>query len=249
MINAIIIDDEEHCIERLSRLLAVHCADRVKVSGAYRTVPEGEAAVKNKTPDLIFLDIQLHDKTGFDLLEKIDVTQTRIIFTTAFEQYAIAAFKFSAIDYLLKPVSKEELMASVEKAEERIAHETVTRKYETLLHNLKADSGMGKKICLPTVNGFDFIKVDDIMRCESNGNYTVFYLNTGQKIMVAKTLKEFDTMLSSHNFFRVHHSHLVNLAYIKKYIRGNGGYVVLTDDAEVEVSTRRKEAFLARVSH
>jgi two-component system LytT family response regulator len=108
---------------------------------------------------------------------------------------------------------------------------------------------VSRKICLPTANGFDFVEVDDIIRCESNGNYTVFHLKNGRKTTVAKTLKEFETMLTAHNFFRIHHSHLVNLACVKKYIRGNGGYVVMTDDAEVEVSTRRKEAFLAKVSH
>ena len=247
MINAIIVDDEDHCIERLSRLLTEHCAEDIRLLTSCKTIDEAEVAIRTLKPELIFLDIQIHDKTGFDLLKKIDLGKVRIIFTTAFEQYAITAFKFSAIDYLLKPVDKDDLTASVTKAANKIALDDVAEKYETLFHNLRPNVGAQKKICLPTATGFDFVLVDDIIRCQSTGNYTEFFLKGGHKLTVAKTLKDFETMLSDYNFFRVHYSHLVNLACIKKYNKGKGGYIVLTDNTEIEVSTRRKEAFLARI--
>ncbi|QEH42995.1 LytTR family DNA-binding domain-containing protein [Chitinophaga sp. XS-30] len=248
MINAIIIDDEAHCIERLERLLRENCDDTVRLLGSCTTFETGEEAIARLKPELIFLDIQLHDKSGFDLLQKIDLTQARVIFTTAFEQYAITAFKFSATDYLLKPVDREELIRSVQKAGDSMERQQAAMKYEALLHNLKPGAETAKKICLPTAQGVDFVLTSDIIRCQSSGNYTVFFLNNGQKITVARTLKEYESLLEAHQFFRVHHSHLVNLAYVKKYHRGKGGYVVLADDTEIEVSVRRREAFLERIA-
>lgn len=248
MINAIIVDDEDHCAERLQRLLNTYCHDQIRILGCYASVDAAEKAINSLQPQLIFLDIQLSDSTGFDLLQRIDRDSYRVIFTTGFSEHAITAFKFSAVDYLLKPIDKDELVASVMKTVKTISAVEAARRYELLLHNLKSSSGLAEKLCLPSVNGFEFVDIKDIIRCHSNGNYTEFYLKKGLKITVAKTLKEFDSLLSQHGFFRVHHSHLVNLAYIKRYNKGGGGSVVLSDGTEVEVSSRRKEAFLARVA-
>jgi two-component system, LytTR family, response regulator len=248
MINAIIIDDEDHCIERLSRLLSTHCADDLRLLASYKTVDEGVEAIHTLKPNLIFLDIQIHEKTGFDLLKKIDLTNVRIIFTTAYEQHAVSAFKFSAIDYLLKPIDKDELVNSVKKALNQMSLEETAERYETLFHNLRPHSGVSKKISLPTATGFDFVSLDEVIRCQANGNYTEFFLKDGQKLTVSRTLKDFETMFSEHHFFRVHYSHLVNLAYIKKYSKGKGGYIILTDNTEIEVSTRRRDAFLSKIS-
>lgn len=247
MINAVIIDDEHHCIERLERLLTANCSHLVHLLGSYSTVEDGAQAISRLKPALIFLDVQLHDKTGFDLLQQIDIANIRVIFTTAFEQYAITAFKFSAIDYLLKPIAKEELINSVNKAASSIASQETAMKFDILFHNLKPDNEASKKICLPTTNGLDFVPVQDIIRCQSSGNYTIFFLKDGQKMTVSRTLKEYETLLDAYNFFRVHHSHLVNIAYVKRYNKGKGGSVVLADNTEIEVSIRRKDAFLERM--
>lgn len=247
MIDAIIVDDEDHCVERLERLLTTHCSSKVRLLGSYTSADAAEAGINTLKPRLIFLDIQLRDRTGFDLLQKIKPEHCSVVFTTGFGEYAIAAFRFSAVDYLLKPIDKDELIASVDKAINSISALEATRKYEVLLHNLESESPTSNKICLPSTSGFEFVDIENIVRCQSNGNYTMFFLATGEKIMVARTLKEFDSLLSHHGFFRVHHSHLVNLTYIKRYNKGSGGYVVLSDNSEIEVSSRRKEAFLARV--
>ncbi len=248
MIDAIIVDDEEHCVERLERLLTTHCSGKVRLLGNYTSADDAEAAINALKPRLIFLDIQLRDRTGFDLLRKIKREHCSVVFTTGFGEYAITAFRFSAVDYLLKPIDKDELITSVDKTIDSISTMDAARKYEVLLHNLETESASSKKICLPSASGFEFVDIESIVRCQSSGNYTMFFLATGEKMTVSRTLKEFDSLLSAHGFFRVHHSHLVNLACVKRYNRGNGGYVVLTDNSEVEVSSRRKEAFLARVT-
>ena len=168
-----------------------------------------------------------------------------MVFTTAYEKYAVAAFRFSAIDFLLKPVDKDELIGSVTRAIDSVETSERAAKYDALFNNLK---GGTQKLCLPSVNGLDFVSIDDIVRCQSNGNYTVFFLKGGQKLTVAKTLKEYDALLGQHNFFRVHHSHLVNLNLVTKYSKGKGGYITMVDKSEIEVSTRRRDAFLERVS-
>jgi two-component system LytT family response regulator len=245
MTRAIIIDDEQHCINRLSGLLEEHCKDTVHLMDSFQSVEEGIAAIKKFQPDLVFLDVQIHDKTGFDLLKQLDEINFELIFTTAFEKYAVQAFKFSAIDYLLKPVDKDDLMLAVQKLNQKNSKAEASGKLEVLFHNLK---GQSKRICVPVINGLVFLQVSDIIRCESDVNYTTIFLKDKQKLMVAKTLKEFEEMLTEYNFFRVHNSHLINLSYIKNYVKGKGGYVVLNDGSEIEVSSRRKEAFLKKLA-
>lgn len=248
MISAIIIDDEQHCIDRLSKLLKTYCYQTVGVMGYFQTIEEGIRGVKSLQPELVFLDIQIHDKTSFDLLNQLNEITFEVIFTTAFEKYAIQAFKFSALDYLLKPIDADDLKQAVEKLNKKISKEETSKKLETLLHNMKDLQGLSKKIAIPTINGLMFIQINDIIRCESSVNYTTIFLKDKQKITVAKTLKEFEELLTDHHFFRVHNSHLINLGYIKSYQKGKGGSVLLTDNSEIEVSTRRKEAFLKRLS-
>lgn len=245
MIRSIIIDDELHCINRLSGLLEEHCKQNIHLMDSFQSVDEGVAGIKKLQPDLVFLDVQIHDKTGFDLLKQLDEINFEIIFTTAFEKYAVQAFKFSAIDYLLKPVDGDDLKQAVEKLNQKTSKTESSGKLQVLFNNLQ---GLSKRICVPVINGLVFLQVSDIIRCESDVNYTTIFLKDKQKLMVAKTLKEFEEMLTDYNFFRVHNSHLINLSYIKNYVKGKGGYVVLTDGSEIEVSSRRKEPFLKKLA-
>ena len=248
MIRAIIIDDEEHCINRLSTLINEYCGANVQVVESCDSVEQGLTCIRKLHPDLVFLDVEIHDKTGFDLLKQVNKIDFNLIFTTAFDKYAVQAFRFSAIDYLLKPIEPSDLVQAVERVKEKISKEEISAKIEVLFHNLKNIQGVSKRINVPTMNGLVFLHVDEIIRCQSDINYTTIFLKNKQKLLVAKTLKEFEELLTEYNFFRVHNSHLINLAYIKSYNKGKGGFVSMIDNSEIEVSTRRKEEFLKKLS-
>lgn len=248
MIQAIIIDDEPHCIDWLGNLLCNEYQDRIEVTGTGNTVNEGIKLISNLHPELVFLDVQIGDKTGFDLLRQLNERSFDVIFTTAYDKYAIQAIKFSAIDYLLKPVDKDELELAVNKLFVEISRKTTAAKMNTLLHNLERKNDGLKKIMVPINTGFELVNVSDIIRCESHINYTTFHLKGNRKILVAKTLKEFEELLSDYNFFRIHNSHLVNLSSVKSYRKGKGGSVILSDETEIEVSSRRKDDFLKQLA-
>jgi two-component system LytT family response regulator len=248
MIKALIIDDEQHCIDRLKGLVDTYCADSIHLAGTFSSVENGIRGIHELQPGLVFLDVQIHELTGFDLLKKISPINFEVIFTTAYEKYALQAIKFSAIDYLLKPVDADDLKLAVEKLNKKVSGNEISGKIDVLFHNLKNIQGATKRISVPTINGFSFLQVSDIIRCQSEINYTTIFLRDKQKITVAKTLKEFEELLTEYNFFRVHNSHLINLAYLKSYNKGKGGSVSMTDSSEIEVSTRRKDEFLKKLS-
>lgn len=244
MINAIIIDDERHCIRRLEKLLD---NDRnTRLLGSYTTFDTGILGIRELRPDLVFLDIQIHEKTGFDLLNELDEVSFEVIFVTAFDTYAVRAFRFSAVDYLLKPIDEDDLNTALEKVEEKLMGRDFERKMENLLGNINRKD-VDKKISIPTFDGLEFIQVSDIIRCQADVNYTHVYLKDQGKITVSKTLKSFEELLSECNFFRVHNSHLINLDYIQKFTKGKGGYVTMTDNAHIQVSSRRKDEFLKAI--
>jgi len=247
MIKAIIIDDEAHCIDRLTSLLTDEHKGSVELLGAFKSIEDGMHAIHTQHPDLVFLDVEIQDKTGFDLLKSLPEINFNVIFTTAFSQYAVQAFKFSAIDYLLKPIDSTDLYQAIDKLKNKISKDEISQKFDVLFHNLKNIQGVSKKISVPTVNGYVFLQVADIIRCHSEINYTTLFLKDKQKITVAKTLKEFEELLKEYNFYRVHNSHLINLSYLKSYHKGKGGYAVMSDQSEIEVSTRRKEDFLKKL--
>lgn len=249
MIDAIIIDDEQHCIDRLSELLTSTCGSVIRIAGAFHTVEEGWNAIVRLQPQVVFLDIQLGDETGFDLLSRLPVIHFDIIFITAYEKYAVRAFKFSAVDYLVKPIDPEDLRQAVARLEQKRSKEEIAQKFETLLYNLKSGAASPKRISVPTEKGLVFLPVNEIIRCESHINYTTIHLAAGRKLTVARTLKEFEELLSEHHFYRVHNSHLINLACIKSYNKGKGGSVSMTDNTEIEVSTRRKEELLKKLAN
>lgn len=246
MIRAVIVDDEQHCIDHLTRLLKVH-VDEIELAGHYLNVNDGLKAISTLQPDLVFLDVQIHDETGFELLGRIKEKNFEVIFTTAFDRFAVQAFKFSALDYLLKPVDPDDLSAALKKIKPSVNHAGFNEQINNLLFNIQSSNRQLQRICVPVLNGMVFLNVNEIIRLKSDSNYTQFFLKDGQKILVSKTLKDFDELLSGTDFFRVHQSHLINLAYIKQYTKGKGGYVTMTDGAEIEVSVRKKEEFLKRV--
>ncbi len=247
MIKAIIIDDEENGRETLLFSLKEVCPE-VEVVAQADSAISGLKAIEQHKPDLVFLDIEMPYGTGFDLLQNISKIDFEIIFTTAYDQYAIKAFKFSAIDYLLKPINLMELKSAVEKVQKRQAARESELKYELLKDNMEEKESSFHRIALPTNDGLEFMEIKDIIRLEASGNYTMFYMAGGKKIIVGKTLKEYEELLEEHNFFRTHKSHLINLQYLKKYIKGTGGIVVMSDDSEIEVAKRRKEAFLDKLA-
>jgi len=247
MVRAVIIDDEQHCIDRLNHLLDNYASRTVEVVGCCKTVNEGIDYIRAAHPDLLFLDIQICDVTGFELLKAFPKPTFEIIFTTAYEQYAVKAFKFSAVDYLLKPIDRDELLASLDRLKERVSQLDRAKRFDVLFDNLRMQRGMPRRITLPTVSGYSILYTADIIRCQADVNYTHLFLKDKQKMTVAKPLKEFDELLADHNFYRVHNSHLINLDYISRYVKGKGGYIVMEDQTEIEVSTRRKEAFLERL--
>jgi two-component system LytT family response regulator len=247
MIKAIIVDDEQHCISRLTRLLEENCAQTVEVIGVCTTGKDGFEKISNLKPDLVFMDIQLGESTGIDLLKQIGKIDFEVIFTTAYDNYAIQAFKFSAIDYLLKPVEADELSAAVQRLRHINDQKQLADRLQNLFQNLKGGSTPAR-ISVPTNNGLVFLNVQDITRCEADVNYTTIYLKDKSTLTVAKTLKDFDQMLSVHQFFRIHSAHLINLQSVKSYHRGKGGYVIMNDNTSLEVSSRRKDLFLQKMA-
>ncbi len=243
MIEAIIIDDEVHCIESLSILLTEYCPE-VKVVEECRSAKTGLEAIERIKPHLVFLDIEMPNMNGFEMLEQLDQIQFAIIFTTSYDQYAIKAIRFSALDYLLKPIDPNELIIAVKKVQEE-RNLPFAEQFQMLLKQIQDKNHQFNKLAVPTSEGFELIPADQLMRCEANDSYTLLYLKNKNKIIACRTLKEIEEQLLDFNFFiRVHNSHLVNLNEVVKYVRGAGGYLVLTDGATVSVSRTRKEMLL-----
>ena len=245
MIDAVIIDDEQNNVEALQTLLAQFCPD-VNVEGTALNTNAGITIIKKLQPELVFLDIEMPFGNAFDLLEKLMPVSFEVIFVTAFEQYAIRAIKYVALDYLLKPVSIEELKAAVEKARLRLDKKKPNTRIESLLGNFRDEPTGLKKIGLPVQEGFVFEEIENIIHLEAEGHFTYVFTTSDRKILVTKTLKDFDDILPPALFCRIHHSHIVNLNFIKKYYSGRGGYIELKDGTTVAVSTRKKEEFLEK---
>lgn len=239
MLKTVVIDDELNGRNIVKSFLEKYC-DGVNVIGEADGVESGVECITENNPDLVFLDIQMQDGTGFDLLEKLPKRNFKLVFVTSFDHYAIKAFKFSAVDYILKPVDPDQLVEAVEKVKAMAPADNVESKIDVLISNINSL----EKIALPSMDGIRFIKINDIIRCESDNNYTLFYLTSKEKILVSKTLKDFEILLSGSKFYRVHKSHLVNLKYISKYIPGEGGYLILEDGSHVDVSRRKKEGLM-----
>ena len=245
MVKAIIIEDEKKSRLALLNLLERYCTN-VMVQAEANGVQTGIETIRKHKPDVIFLDIQMPDGSGFRLLEQIGNIDFEIIFTTAFDQYAIKAIKYSALDYLLKPIVPQELINAVEKVEARkiAKNANLNMNIDVLLDNLKSSTKESPKIILSTAEKIHVIKIDDILRCESDNYYTNFFFTDGNKLLISKTLKENESLLKDHNFIRPHKSHLVNAKYIRGYMKHDGGYIVMSDESKIPVSRRKKEAMI-----
>lgn len=245
-IQAIIIDDEAGNRENLQNLLKRHCTN-VSVTGTAASAIEGIDAIEHHRPDLVFLDIEMPNGNGFDLLESLPKIDFEVIFVTAFDHYAIKAIKFCALDYLLKPIDLLELKVAVQKVGEKMANARKNEKMEVFMQNRRNPQAV-KKIALPTADKVDFVSVNEILRCQAESNYTHIFLTNGQKILVSRTLKEYEELLADFNFLRVHQSHLINVAEVKTYVKRDGGYIVMSDESEVTVSRQKKDTLLERLA-
>lgn len=240
-LKAIIIDDEAHCIETLQWQLSRFCPE-VELLQTFHHPSEGLSFLDQNKIDLLFLDIDMPEMSGFQLLEQVKHPSFDVIFTTAHDQFALKAIKISALDYLIKPIDEDELVKAVQKAVSKTQHPTIDS-ITHLLHQIQ-EKTLSDRIYLPTLNGLEFVDTAHISRCESDSNYTTLYLNTAKKITVSKTLKEIEEMLKEEHFFRVHHSHIVNLKLVDKYVKGDGGHLVMQSGDVVPVSRARKQHLL-----
>ena len=244
MISAILIDDDINLRNGMKGLLQLY-APQIAIIGEADSVVSGVEAIESLRPQVVFLDIQLNDGTGFDILEKITsfngAQKSHIVFITAHEQYAIKAFRFSALDFLLKPVDPDELQKVIQKIKSEIEKNDSSSHIDLLLENIRKKVDNFKRIALSTSDGIHLFDVSDIIRCESEDNYTKFFIKNSKPILISKTLKEYEELLTEHGFERIHQSHLINLNYLKSYIKKEGGYVIMADDSQLPISQRKKE--------
>lgn len=239
-LKVVIVEDEKHSREILKSLLEEFCKD-VQVIATASSVDEAVKVLSVYSPDIVFLDIELQSGVGFDILEQIKEPSFEIIFTTAFEKYAVKAIKFSSLDYLLKPIALDELQKSIEKARVKMDTNVYRQQLDTLLQSLSRESNKQEKICLATTAGMEFIPIDDIVLCKADGSYTSFVLKSKNSLLVSKHLKEYENLLADQLFMRVHNSYLINLREVKKYIKSDGGYIIMSNDMHVSLSPRKKD--------
>ena len=244
-LRAILVDDEPASLESLQIMLRNHCP-QVQVVVACPGPADGLRAIEAHRPDLVFLDIEMPGMNGFEMLERIEGIDFDIVFITAYDEFAIKAFRVSAMDYLLKPVEEDQLVEAVRKVEEK-RREHAGARAELLLTNLRGEGAGFTKLALPSHEGLDFVNIEDILHCQADGNYTTIHTVGGERYLISRTLKEFEELLGQEQFFRTHQSHLVNLSKIKKYIRGSGGEIVLVDGTRIQVARARKELLMSRI--
>ncbi len=249
MLKLVIVDDEPHCLASMEEKLKL--MDEVIILASCNNGPDAIKAIELYKPDALILDISMPNMDGFTMLHKLGTIDFEIIFATAHNEYAIKAIRMSAFDFLLKPVGMrdlEECMARLaEKIKHKIRYDEREQQIKQLLHLFHHPGSTDPKITLPTQNGLLFIPIKDIVRTEAESNYTFFYLSNGKKQVVARTMKEFEDILCHYNFFRVHKSHIINLNFVSRYIKGDGGTLVLTDGTEIEVAASKKLALLHKL--
>lgn len=244
-LTAVIVDDESNSVDVLKNLLASYCPN-VMVLGEGENAESGRKLIAEHAPDIVFLDIEMPFGTGFDMLDAVDQKNISLIFVTAYDHYALKAIKYHALDYLLKPVDIDELKIAVKKVEDRKSQQGVTPLPVDLLKSYFEKGMDNSKVALPMADGLQFVNRNEIVRCEACGNYTRIYLSDNRNYLVARTLGEYEELLSPYNFLRIHHAHLINLDHIQRYVRGDGGYVIMSDGAVVDISRRKKQDFLNR---
>ena len=244
-LKAIIVEDELASRETLTSYLIKYCPN-VELIDEADSVKSGLEVIKKHKPDVVFLDIEMPFGNAFDLLEQIEKVDFEVVFVTAYSNYAIQALNMSASYYILKPISIDELVKAVEKITQKRTEQEIPVHSKVLLENIQAVNKHNHKIVLPQLNGFDVVKINDIIRCQANDNFTEFYLTNGTKKLISRTLKFYEDLLKDFDFVRIHKSHLINIQYVVKYLKGKGGQVEMTDGSVVDVSVNQKAAFLEK---
>lgn len=241
--RAIIVDDEILVAQNLNLLLNRYCPE-VQVLGMVHSASEAEKLIRAEEPDLVFLDVEMPGGNGFDLLRRFSQIRFGIIFVTAFDHYAVQAIKFSAIDYLLKPIDINELRAAVAKAQEQQKSRSINQSLNILLHNMAQPATRLQKLSLPTLDGMTFISINDIVYCQSDGNYTLFFLDNGDKLLITRQIGVYEELLPEPLFCRIHRQYIINVNKVTRYVKGRGGHVVMSDGREIDVAVRKKDDFL-----
>ena len=243
--KAIIVDDEKDSRDTLNRYISKYCVD-VEVVGMAENIQEAQKTIVANQPDLVFLDVEMPFGSGFDLLDTLDKVDFDVIFVTAFSEYALDAIRWSAASYLLKPVNIDDLVAAVDKVKENKSTGNPVDHTGILLENIREINAQKKKIVLPTMEGFDVVRVSDVLYCSAADNFTSFHFITGKKALICRSMKHYEKLLTNLGFQRIHRSHLINLEYVNQYRKGKGGIVVMENGDELDVAQSRKSAFLKR---
>jgi len=246
MIKTLIIEDEQKSRDVILKIIEKNCPE-LTVIGTAGNVSEGVEKIKSLKPELVFLDITMPDGSGFDLLEQVQGHKFDLIFATASNSHAIRAFKYSACDYLLKPIDSEELISAVSRIAKRKSETPDMQNLNFLIQQLKKNDDNFQKITLPTGNAYEIINLKDIIRCEADGSYTYFYLTDKRKLMVSASLKHYEELLPEQDFIRVHHHNLINMNHVIRFLKEDGGYAVMTDGTKIEISRRKKDQFMDRL--
>ena len=246
-LKTLIVDDEQDAVNFINSIIGEYCPSLEVVAKANNIV-QGAAAINDKKPDLVFLDVEMPNGNGFDLLAQFPEKDFEVVFITAFNHYAIKAIKFSAVDYILKPINIHEFIEAVNRVVKKRSERPSqgNENLKILMENLRTSPP--SRMAIPTADGMEYLNPREIIRIEADRSYSWFFLTGGRKILVSKHLKEFQELLSDRHFFRSHNSHLINLKYVKKYIRKEGGYIEMTDNTMIPVSRNRKDLFLAHMA-
>lgn len=242
--NAILVDDEKNNSEILREILKRYCP-QVDVVAVCTDITSAAQQIETLKPDLIFLDIQMPNGSGFDLLDRIQQKNMEVIFVTAYDNFLLKAIRYSALDYILKPVNITELVNAVNRAEKRIADRSINDQLQLLLSNMQRPT-QTQKIAIPVKDEYIFVTVSDIVRLEANGAYTEIFTNDNKSFLTSKNMKEYEDLLPETMFCRVHHAHIINMNFVRSYHKGRGGYVQMTNGITIEVSVRKKDEFLSR---
>lgn len=248
MLKAIIVDDVKEFRDAINRIVSENNYN-IQIVAEAACVKDAEIEIRKHNPDIVFLDVEMPDGTGFDLLQKLNSISFKVIFITAYQDFSIRAFKYSAIDYILKPIDKEELHEAIIRAKETLDKESLTTKFSSLLSNINVKNDLPQKLVLKTAERIFAIDVNEIVRCEADKSYTQFFLIDGKKILISKTMKEYSELLSEPQFFRPHHSHLINMKYFDYLVKTDGGTIIMKDHSKVPVSSRKKDDLLKLIEN
>lgn len=248
MLRTILVDDEANSLSALTQKLIEHCPE-VTIIGSYTKPAECIQAINELKPDVVFLDIEMPGINGFKLLQQVDYKEFEPVFVTAYDHYAIKAIRFSALDYLVKPVDIDELKSSVERAVQKKNNSSTNERLDLLLDHLSHPKKDFNRIVIPSQDSLRFVKIDDIIYLEANMNYTYIYMTGNEKHVVSRTIKEYEDLLPVSNFIRIHNSYIINKDYLEKYERGDGGQVIMSNGVRLDVSKRKKADFLKAIGY